>query len=52
MLTHLAGFDPGTGKIGFPFVVSYITRGGQLIRPASLTGRSAAGGRIGSRFSA
>jgi hypothetical protein len=41
MLTHLAGFEPGTRKIGFPRVESYITRGGQLIRLGSLTGRSA-----------
>ena len=41
MSTHFAGFDPGTRKIGRPRVVSYISWGGQLTRPGTLTGRSA-----------
>jgi hypothetical protein len=41
MFTHLTGFEPGTKKMGAPSVVSYISRGGQLIRPGTLTGRSA-----------
>jgi hypothetical protein len=41
ILTHLAGHEPRTRKIGFPRVGSYITVGGQLIRSAALTGRSA-----------
>jgi len=41
MFTHLAGFEPGTRNIGAPSVVSYISLGGQLIRPGTLAGRSA-----------
>jgi hypothetical protein len=35
MFTHLAGFEPGTRNIGAPSVVSYISLGGQLIRPGA-----------------
>jgi hypothetical protein len=41
MFTHLTGFEPGTKKMGAPSVVSYISRGGRLMRPGILTGRSA-----------
>jgi hypothetical protein len=41
MLTHLAGFEPGTKKMGVPSVASYICRGGQSIRPGTFVGRSA-----------
>src|ERR1700741_1320127 len=41
MFTHLTGFEPGTKNMGTPSVVSYIWRGGQSIRPGTLTGRSA-----------
>jgi len=39
--THLAGFEPGTRKMSLLSVESYMTLGGQLRRPGSLTGRSA-----------
>jgi len=41
MFTPLDGFEAGTTKIGPPSLVSYTSRGGQLIRPGTLTGRSA-----------
>jgi hypothetical protein len=41
MFTHLGGFEPKNRKIGAPSVVSYISHGGQLITPGTLTGRSA-----------